>query len=200
MDATLAYLFGSQAKARLLSVLLSNPHGAYHLRGLAAAAGVESGNAVKMLRALVAAQLVKQLPDARGARYQADERSPLFAALRQLFLAADALLQDLRAVADNLQAEEVHVFGSMARGTAAPDSDVDILVVGDLSTIEAQAAFKPVARKHKREVSVLVVDRDTLRKQAAEGTPFWRDVLAHPVITLRGIPLDAALRPPSLAR
>ena len=200
MDATLAYLFGSQAKASLLAVLFSNPHEAYHLRGLAAMAGVESGNAVKMLRALVAAQLVRQVADPRGARYQADDRSPLFSALRQLFLAADALLQELRDVADNLQAEEVHVFGSMARGTARPDSDIDILVVGDLSTIEAQAAFKPVARKHKREVSVLVVDRDTLRKQAAEGTPFWQDVLAHPVITLKGIPLDAALRPPTLAR
>jgi predicted nucleotidyltransferase len=200
MEATLAYLFGSHAKARLLQVLFSNPHDAYHLRGLATAAGVESGNAVKMLRGLVAAQLVKQVADARGTRYQADDRSPLFAALRQLFLAADALLQDLRSVAGNLQAEEVHVFGSMARGTAAADSDIDILVVGDLSTIEAQAAFKPVARKHKREVSVLVVDPDTLRKQAAEGTPFWQDVLAHPVITLKGIPLDAALRPPTLVR
>lgn len=200
MDATLAYLFGSQAKARLLGVLFSHPHEAYHLRGLAAIAGVESGNAVKMLRALVAAHLVRQVSDARGTRYQADDRSPLFAALRQLFLAADALLQDLREVARNLQAEEVHVFGSMARGTAGPGSDVDILVVGDLSTIEAQAAFKPVARKHKREVSVLVMDRDTLRKQAAEGSPFWRDVLAHPVITLRGHPLDAALGPSTLAR
>lgn len=200
MDATLAYLFGSQAKARLLGVLFSHPHEAYHLRGLAAIAGVESGNAVKMLRALVAAHLVRQVPDPRGTRYQADDRSPFFAALRQLFLAADALLQDLREVARNLQAEEVHVFGSMARGTAGPGSDVDILVVGDLSTIEAQAAFKPVARKHKREVSVLVMDRDTLRKQAAEGSPFWRDVLAHPVITLRGHPLDAALGPSTLAR
>lgn len=200
MDGTLAYLFGSQAKARLLGVLFSHPHEAYHLRGLAATAGVESGNAVKMLRALVAAHLVRQVPDPRGTRYQADDRSPFFAALRQLFLAAEALLQDLREVARNLQAEEVHVFGSMARGTAGPGSDVDILVVGDLSTIEAQAAFKPVARKHKREVSVLVMDRDTLRKQAAEGSPFWRDVLAHPVITLRGHPLDAALGPSTLAR
>jgi predicted nucleotidyltransferase len=195
VDATLAYLFGSRAKASLLGVLFSNPHEAYHLRGLAAMAGVESGNAVKMLRALVGAQLVKEVADPRGIRYQADDRSPLFAALRQLFLAANALLQDLRRIADTLQAEEVHVFGSMARGTAAPDSDVDILVVGDLSTIEAQAAFKPVARKHKREVSVLVVDRDTLRKQAAEGTPFWRDVLAHPIITLKGDPIHAALGP-----
>ena len=199
MEATLAYLFGSQAKARLLAILFSNPHQAYHLRGLAATAGVESGNAVKMLRGLVAAGLVRQVADARGTRYQADDRSPLFAALRQLFLAADALLQDLRRVADNLKAEEVHVFGSMARGTAGPDSDVDILVVGDLSTIEAQAAFKPVARKHKREVSVLVVDRDTLRKQAAQGTPFWRDVLAHPVITLKGDPIHAALGPSTLS-
>jgi predicted nucleotidyltransferase len=199
VDATLAYLFGSQAKARLLGVLFSNPHEAYHLRGLATMAGVESGNAVKMLRALAAAHLVKQVSDPRGARYQADDRSPLFGALRQLFLAADALLQDLRRVADTLQAEEVHVFGSMARGTARPDSDVDILVVGDLSTIEAQAAFKPVARKHKREVSVLVVDRDTLRKQAAEGAPFWRDVLAHPVITLKGDSIHAALGPSTFA-
>ncbi|TFZ02336.1 nucleotidyltransferase domain-containing protein [Ramlibacter henchirensis] len=200
MDATLAYLFGSRTKARLLRALFSTPHEAFHLRGLASLAGVDAGNAVKVLRGLVAVGLVKQVADARGTRYQADEGSPLHAALRQLFLAADALLHDLREVAQALPAEQVHVFGSMARGTAGPDSDVDMLVVGDLSTIEAQAAFKRVARKHKREVSVLVVDRDTLRKQVAEGTAFWRDVLAHPVITLKGDNIDAALGPPTLAR
>lgn len=195
---TLSYLFGSEIKAKLLRTLLTHPTEAYHLRGLASAAQVESGNALKSLRGLVEARLVQLVPDSRGVRYQADTRSPLFEPLRQIFLVSGDLISDLKEVAQQLPADQVLVFGSVAKGTDRPDSDIDVLVVGDLSSIEAQAAFKPVGRKHRRDVSVMVVSREILSKQVAENSPFWRDILDNKIVMLKGNQLDASLGATSL--
>ena len=199
MNSSLTYLFGGELKAKILQTLLLNPHQAYHLRGLAATAGIESGNALKALRGLTEAHFVKMVPDSRGVRYQAEDRSPLFEPLRELFLRSGELISDLTSVAAQLPVEQVLVFGSVAKGTDTPDSDVDVLVVGNISTIEAQAAFKPVARKHGRAVSVMAIDQESLTSQFDEGSEFWRDVLRNKVIMLKGEKLDASFSATALA-
>ena len=199
IDPSLTYLFGGEGKTRLLQTLFARPEEVFHLRGLATAAGVDSGNASKALKGLVQAHLVKVVPDSRGVRYQADDRSPLFEPLRQLFLAASELLRDLKEVAEKLPAEQVLIFGSVAQGTDRPESDIDILVVGDLSAIEAQAAFNSVGRKHRRHVDVLVASRVTISKQLEDGSLFWRDILGHRSILLKGEPLDAFFRGTAIA-
>jgi predicted nucleotidyltransferase len=192
MTSSIAYLFGGELKARILQTLLLNHDQAYHLRGLAAAAGVESGNALKALRSLTGAHFVKTVQDSRGVRYQAEDRSPLFEPLRELFLRSGELIADLKEVATQLPVEQVLIFGSVAKGTDTPDSDIDVLVVGDISSIEAQAAFKPTSRKHGRAVSVMAIDHETLAGQ--EMSEFWHDVLANKVIMLKGKKLDASFR------
>jgi predicted nucleotidyltransferase len=192
MTSSIAYLFGGELKAKILQTLLLNPQQAFHLRGLAAAAGIESGNALKALRGLTGAHFVKTVQDPRGVRYQAEDRSPLFEPLRELFLRSGELIADLKEVATQLPVEQVLIFGSVAKGTDTPDSDIDVLVVGDISSIEAQAAFKPASRKHGRDVSVMTIDHETLAGQ--EMSEFWLDVLANKVIMLKGEKLDASFR------
>ncbi len=188
----LSTLFGGELKARLLDTLTRFPDEAFHLRGLAAAARVESGNALKTLRALHSTGLVKVSSDGRGMRYQLDARSPLAQPLRQLFLVASGLMAELKLVAESLPVSQVLVFGSTAQGTARAESDVDVLVIGDMSSIEAQAAFKPVARQHGRPVNVMVIEAQALTEQLAAGSEFWRAILRGPIIMLKGEDIHAA--------
>lgn len=199
MSDSLTYLFGGALKTRLLQALVMHPETAYHLRGLATAAGVDSGNAVKALRGLIDAHFVKVVPDIRGLRYQIDERSPLIEPLRQMFLLSSELMTDLKSTADTLPADHVLVFGSLARGSDKPESDIDILVVGDISTIEAQSAFKPVSRKHRREINVMAVDAATLERQLSEGSEFWRDVMDNKTILLKGKKLNDSFSQAAIA-
>lgn len=186
MGAALSALFGGEIKPRLLQALFFGPHKAYHLRGLANAVGANAGNVSRALPALLETRLVKVVYDARGAQYQADESSPLYQPLRQLLLADSELVNDLKAVAGELPIESAFVFGSVARGTDGHDSDVDVLVVGDVSTVKAMAAFRPVARKHGREINVMAVSRQEMAQRTAQGAEFWRDVWQNRRIVLKG--------------
>ena len=182
----LVYLLGSALKAKVLRELLAHPDEAYHIRGLAARANVDSGNLTKLLTQLVAHKFVLRLEDKRGVAYQINQRSPLYQPLRTVFMAANQLREDLRTTADNMEgAELVLLFGSVAKGTDTPKSDVDILVVGDLSSILAQAAFSDVAVKHNRDVNVMTVSASELRSDLQSGSQFWADIWSHS-ITLKG--------------
>jgi predicted nucleotidyltransferase len=191
--SALTALLGGETKARILRVLLADPQASFHLRGLANAAGVDSGNAHKTLKMLASADLVRVDPDSRGSVYRLESASPLAAPLRALFFAAGELLDDLRAVARELDAECVLVYGSAAQGQDGPGSDVDVLVIGGASAIEAQAAFAPVSRKHGRRIEVLTIERRQIERELSEHSEFWRGLFAGRTITLKGEASIAAL-------
>jgi len=194
MSDVLTALFGSKTKARILEVLLSNPDQAYHLRGLAQAAGTDSGNTSKLLRVLVEGGVVRALPESPSTRYSINLDSPLTEPLRSLFARAGSLMEDLRTRAQTLAAAYIAVFGSQAAGTADALSDVDVLVVGELSSVSAQAAFKSVGRQHHKSINVVVVSPPELALQLSAGSAFWASVATGPRVDLKGAWSDVAKR------
>ena len=84
-------LCGSEARFRLLRALYEDPRKAFHLRGLAAAARVDPGQAYRLLRDFVAAGLCQQIADAPFKKYQATTEHPLARALAETFEPAGAL-------------------------------------------------------------------------------------------------------------
>lgn len=193
MSDPLLMLFGGKTKVQILDVLLSHSGESFHLRGLAQAAGTDSGNTSKLLRGLVQGGLVLAAPDTHSTRYSINQQSPLVAPLQQLLALGGALVVDLRLVATRLKATYVAVFGSVAAGMARSDSDVDVLLVGELSGVAAQAAFKPVARKHGKQVNVVAVTANQLSKHLTDGGAFWSSLAHGRRIDLKGTWPDAAL-------
>lgn len=194
MSDVLTVIFGGKTKARILEVLLSNPETTYHLRGLAQAAGTDSGNTSKLLRQLVEADLVLALSDSHSTRYAINARSPLTAPLRQLVARTGSLMEELRTRAKSVAGAYIGVFGSFAAGTADADSDVDVLAVGDLSTVEAQSAFRAVGRKHHKTINVVAVSAAEFALKLREGSAFWTSVAEGPRVDLKGTWSDVAKR------
>jgi predicted nucleotidyltransferase len=195
MTDPLVILFGGKTKARILTELLSHPEQSYHLRGLAKAAETDSGNTSKLLKPLVDAGIVLAAPDVHSTRYMINTRSPLVPALRQLVANASSLLADLRAVAHGLDAAYIGVYGSVAAGTDDTLSDVDVLVVGELSSVVAQTAFKAAGRKHRKTVNVLAVTPADFARNITDGAALWKSISDGARIDLKGTWDDAAQRP-----
>jgi uncharacterized protein len=194
MTDPLITLFGGKTKARILSMLLSHPGESFHLRGLAQAAGTDSGNTSKLLKSLVESGLVVATADRQSTRYAINSQSLLVAPLRQLVACAGALMLDLRTVASGMAADYVGVYGSMAAGTDDASSDIDVLVVGNLSAVAAQTAFKAMGRKHGKTVNVVAVSAAELKHKLSEGGAFWTAVAEGQKIDLKGAWADVAQR------
>lgn len=86
------------------------------------------------------------------------------------------------------------VFGSAVRGELNASSDIDLLVIAQgLSTVAAQAHFKPTGRAIRRPANLVVFSPEACQVALARGNPLVRNVLAGSLIPLIGEFLVAEL-------
>ena len=84
-DTPIRALCGSEARYRMIKALYEAPGKAFHLRGLAAAAGVDPSQVAKLLPRLIEARLCEVVSDAPFNKYRAVQGHPLTDALTKVF-------------------------------------------------------------------------------------------------------------------
>jgi len=89
--------------------------------------------------------------DPRGLRYTARPAAPDFHAARELAV-RDQLRRRLHGLGDLAGA---YIFGSFAARTDSPDSDVDVLLVGDMDRPAFQQDFWQLELRLGRSVNVV---------------------------------------------
>ncbi len=85
---------------------------------------------------------------------------------------------------DGVEAAVVH--GSWAGGSRRPESDVDVLVVGDADLRELRRHVRPIGKRAGRTIDLTVLSVDEFRQLARQGTSFARRVLEAPSIPIVG--------------
>lgn len=180
-------LFG-RARRLILGWLLGHPDDTFFLRQLVRQTGLSPGSVQRELAALVSAGLVKRTTQGRQVYFQADSESPVFGELRSLFLktagVADVLREGLRPLKERIVA--AFVFGSAARSELRNASDIDVLVVGDVSFGDVVGVLLDAQRVLGREVNPTVYPPAEFRQKIRDGHHFLTSVLQQPHIFLIG--------------
>lgn len=145
------------------------------------------------LRRLTQLDLVATIGPTRSALNQLRREHPLAPSLIELFRAervyAEKLFESLRQAALPISNSiaAVWVFGSAARGTDTPDSDIDVALVtyADPPSPSADAYREELARvapEWARRVSVVTLTPKQARLAAKERTRFWREIERDAVV------------------
>jgi len=124
-------LFGSPARAAVLTTMLRSPGQDLTGREVARRAGVSPPRAMEALRVLESQHMCFQRRVGRASLWRLEEQHFLVKRLAPL---ADLEIAPRRALIDLLShhlegAEEAYLFGSVAQGRDEWDSDVDLLLV-----------------------------------------------------------------------
>lgn len=188
----LGELFGGAGRYRALCYVFEDPSRDFGPRELAQHAGIDPGNASRWLRRWVELGLVQKTGALKRPRYSAS-KDPLLKHLVLLLQEGSQLASDFKERIAELgdRVEAAAIFGSIAKGTASRDSDIDLLLLGEVSRLEAQAFFKPLGRKLNRPVNVTVFTRQEWAEALAANNPLAVDINTNEKIMLKGS-LDAA--------
>lgn len=182
-----AVLFGRSMRA-VLGLLFNHPEQAFYLREIARAAGTTASSVQRELAALTASGLI--LREARGHQvyFRANAASPLFQELRGIvvktFGVADVLRDALAPLVRRIRA--AFVYGSLARGEARPESDVDVMVIGEVAFADVVERLRPAEATLRRSVNPTVYPPVEFSGKAAAGNAFLAEVLQAPKIFLIG--------------
>lgn len=184
-NARLCELFGGRDRFRLLRALYLTPNRRRTNGQLAAEANVPTSNASKWLGRWTQLGLVRRFVDGRNITYQASD-DPLLTGLTSIMLHDDALVIDIRKALP-AAVKTAAIFGSTARGEENANSDIDVLVLGEkLSSIRINAALRPVARKHQREIHASVFSPAEFDELLREEDSFATGLLSRPTVVIKG--------------
>jgi predicted nucleotidyltransferase len=180
-------LFG-RARRLILGWLLGHPDEEFFLRQLVRQTGLSPGSVQRELDTLVRAGLVVRKAQGRQVYFRADASSPVFSELRSLFVKtaglADVLREALRPLAGRILI--ACVFGSAARHELRNDSDIDLLVIGEVSFAEVIDVLGDAERTLGREISPTVYSPAEFRKKLREEQHFVTSVLKTPLVLVTG--------------
>lgn len=192
MDATAAILFGKTRQA-VLAILFEQPDQTSYLREIARQTGISPGALQHELAQLQQADLIIRNQDGNRVTYRANTHHPIFAELQSIVQKTCGLPALIK---DALTPHAAHIrfaaiYGSIAKGLDHAHSDVDLLVVGNVSLEQILAAIIPVETRIRREISVRLYQPEEFRKRREEGEPFINKVLGGQHLNLMGTTDDA---------
>lgn len=177
---------------RTLRAMFAEPQRGFGQRELASEARVDPGSVARLLKRWVSAGLVMRRQQDGLPRYYAST-DPTLAPLVTLMQQDSALVRRLREFFSQVDGVEVAlIFGSMARGDAGAASDLDLLVLGNLSELRINAALKPLARALGRPIHATVCTVANFQDQMRSGESFAQGVAQGPRVSLVG-DFDAAI-------
>ena len=181
-------LFAGRAIVALLKLFIFYPTRDFYQRELAHLTGERLFLIQRGLTRLLQAAVVDQAPRGNRVYYRANTSHPAFEDLKAVLFKTVGLGDVLRAQLGRLgdRVKIAFLYGSVARGDETASSDLDIMLIGDLSGREVAAIFAPVKKMLNREVNPSVYSLAEFRKKDKERHPFLTSVLKEPKVFLLG--------------
>jgi len=178
-------LLRSRTQAELLERLILHPDVSYTVADLARDLDVTGMSVRRELERMLDAGIIEREAVGRQGIYRASAASPLFQPLHELVeksLGVEARLREQ--LEETPGVEAAAIFGSWARGRIDAESDVDLLVVGDIDYGALLEKLMPLQSKIGRQISVVWMRPEEFH--AADRSAFIREVLAGPLRVLAG--------------
>jgi predicted nucleotidyltransferase len=173
-------------QVRLLALVLLQAERRWTLQDLAEALDAPQSSVHRELARAVAAGVIGRDDAARPHRFSAATDDAAYEPLADLLRRTVGVESQLR---DRLDRPDVHaavIYGSWAAGARQPDSDIDVLVIGDADLREVRRLLRPIGKETGRRVDVTVMRDDEFRRLLADRSSFVRRVLEAPTTSLVG--------------
>lgn len=172
----------------ILAATLLRPRKAWYVSELARHLGVPSSSLQRELHDLEHAGVLKTYRQGRMAYYQANVDSPVFPDLRGLMLKTaglvDVLADTISPLATNLRV--VFVYGSIASGSEQSDSDIDLMVMGNVSPVDLAVPLRNAREVLGRPINPIVYTPAEFSKKLAANDHFLKAILKKPKLFVLG--------------
>ncbi|HLC40365.1 MAG TPA: nucleotidyltransferase domain-containing protein [Methylomirabilota bacterium] len=181
-------LFSGRAVAALLKLFFLHPTRDFYQRELSHLIDERLFLVQKALTKLVQSGLISRVSSGNRVYYRANQGHPAFGDLKAVILKTIGLGDVLRAELTRLKdkIKIAFLYGSVARGEETGTSDIDIMLIGNLSGREVASILSPIKKELNREINPSVYSEEEFRTKARERHTFITTVLHEPKLFLLG--------------
>ena len=181
--SSLAKILSSKIRAEIFRLLFGTNDKALHMRDIERRSGFVIGTIQGELKNLSKLDLVLKEIDGNRTYYRANKNHPLYNDIHNLVLKTTGLVDVLRNALETQKIKLAFVFGSFAKGEESADSDIDLMVIGNLGLRDITRLLSDTQEKIFREINPHVYslkefikkykENDHFVSQVAEGTKIF---------------------------
>ena len=172
----------------VLGLLYTRPDRSYYTKEILRATGMGVATIKRELDRMVAAGILTLRRQGNQHYYQANADCPIYQELlsivRRTFGIVDVLGQMLKPLADRI--DWGFVFGSVASGKESANSDIGLVLVGDLGFDEAVAVLHPAQDLLSREINPKVYSKNEWSQLRKKNDASIREVMFKPRLDVIG--------------
>jgi len=182
----LTELLCSKARAEIFRLLFTGRGVELHNRAIERRSGVCESAVRRALGRLASRELLTRRNDGNRVYYSANAAHPLHPEICSLVLKTVGLVDVLRGALADKGISIAFVFGSVARGEAKAESDIDLMLIGDLGLRRLSAMLTGVRESLGREINPHILAAAEYRKRRKAKDHFLTSVLKSPKLFVIG--------------
>ncbi|MBC8263495.1 MAG: nucleotidyltransferase domain-containing protein [Anaerolineales bacterium] len=183
----LELLFSSSARVKILTLFLLNPESRFYQREIEGLTGLPIRAVQREVKRLETLGLLQRTVDGNRVYYQVDREFFLFPELKIMILKTTGLGSLLREKLRNEDRIKIaFIYGSYAADQETTSSDIDLFVIGGLSSKELHAAVKEAEKVAHREINYTLFSLEEFCRKARARNGFLLNVFGGQKIFLKG--------------
>lgn len=180
-------LFG-QTRGRIFALLFSRPDQSFYIRQIARETRTSAGSVQRELEALANVGLIQRTDSGHQVYYQANRNHPVYPEIHALVAKTVGVFQLLATALAPLASRitQAFVYGSLASGNENAQSDVDLMIVGEVTLDEVLAQLAPVEPRIGRPINPTLYSVSDFKIKIDSGNHFLRSVMQGKRVFLIG--------------
>jgi len=180
-------LFG-QTRGRVLRLLFGHPDQTFFVRQIARETAVSVGSVQRELETLAKVGLIERSISGHQVYYQANRSHPVFAEIHTLVAKTVGVFQVLTSALAPLvkRISLAFVYGSVASRSENAGSDIDLMIVGNVTLDEVLIQLGPAERLIGRPINPTLYSDSDFKNKTESGNHFLRSVMRGERVVLIG--------------
>lgn len=181
-------LFTSQARVEVLKLFFLRSSGRHYLREISSLTDQPVRAIQRELARLEDAGLLISSVDGNRKYFRANRQSPVFPDLRALMAKTAGIEDQLKKVLQERSdaIRSAFIFGSFARGSETSTSDIDLMVISDMTSRELSGYLSPLKAELDRELNPVTIRVHEFQDNVEKGDSFTQTIMEEPKIFLIG--------------
>ena len=189
----LSELLSSKIRAEIFRLLFGTHTDSLHMREIERRSGFSTGTVQGELKKLHRLDLISKNRDGNRLYYQANRTHPLYPEIRSMVLKTIGLVDRMQdALQQSSEIETAFVFGSIGRHDEKAQSDVDLMVIGNLGLKKLVSLLSGLSEEIGREINPHVLTTKEFIDRKAKKEHFVSRVLQEQKLFIIGNENDLA--------
>lgn len=180
-------LFSSKARVEVLKLFLFNPENSFYQRQISLLTHQPIRGVQREVEKLQKLDLIEKSIQGNRIYYKVNRNCPIFEEMKRIFFKSEGIAKTIKdSIMKSNSISIAFIYGSYAKGQESLSSDIDLLLIGSITSKEVSTLLSQSKQDLNREINYALFKLQEFKKRVKQKDHFLNTVLKEKKIFIVG--------------